>query len=181
MSTSDWSEQVLHFWFDELEPRSWFRKDERVDALIRTRFGALHERVTTMRPDEFATPERCLAAVLVLDQFSRNMYRGTPGAFAGDELALAIAQHAVAAGYDAGLTKDQRLFLYMPFEHSESAAMQDRCMQLVASLDDPGLLDYARRHKDVIDRFGRFPHRNEALGRSSTPAELEYIRTNRGF
>lgn len=178
---SDWSEQVLHFWFDELDPRSWFRKDERVDDQIRARFGALHERVVAMRPDEFATPSHCLAAVIVLDQFSRNMYRGTPRAFAADELALTIARRAVEASYDAGLTKHQRLFLYMPFEHSESAAMQEHCIQLIASLDDAGLLDYARQHKAVIDRFGRFPHRNAALGRTSTPAEIEYVRTHRGF
>jgi uncharacterized protein (DUF924 family) len=178
---SDWSEQVLHFWFDELDRDSWFRKDERVDDLIRARFRALHERVAAMRPDELATPSQCLAAVIVLDQFSRNMYRGTPRAFAADELALTIARRAVAAGYDAGLTKHQRLFLYMPFEHSESAEMQEHCVRLIASLDDEGLLDYAHQHKAVIDRFGRFPHRNASLGRASTPEELEYIRTHRGF
>jgi uncharacterized protein (DUF924 family) len=178
---SDWAAQVLHFWFEELQPEAWFRKDERVDAAIRERFGALHEQLARIRPEQLTTPLESLAAVIVLDQFPRNVFRGSPRAFATDALALSIAQHAIANGVDLQLTQQQRLFLYMPFQHSEDRAVQARSIELFEQLGIAENLDYAQRHKDIIDRFGRFPHRNEVLGRRSTTEELQFVATHRGF
>jgi uncharacterized protein (DUF924 family) len=178
---SDWIDEVLRFWFDELNSDAWFRKDERVDALIRERFAALHARVSTMQPEDLATPDACLAAVIVLDQFSRNMFRGSHRAFASDTLALSIAQRALEAGFDRDMDKNHRLFLYMPLQHCEDPLMQQRCVELLTALNDRELLDYAHRHKEIIDRFGRFPHRNAILGRVSSGEELEFMKTHRGF
>jgi uncharacterized protein (DUF924 family) len=178
---SDWAAQVLHFWFEELQPEAWFRKDERVDAAIRERFGALHEQLARIRPEQLTTPLESVAAVIVLDQFPRNVFRGSPRAFATDALALSIAQHAIANGLDLQLTQQQRLFLYMPFQHSEDRAVQARSIELFEQLGIAENLDYAQRHKDIIDRFGRFPHRNEVLGRRSTTEELQFVATHRGF
>lgn len=178
---SDWVAQIVGYWFEELKPDAWFRNDERVDAAIRERFGVLYEELAQTRPEQLATPLECAAAVIVLDQFPRNMFRGTPRAFATDTLALAISQCAIAAGFDAQLTRQQRLFLYMPFQHSEDRAVQARSIELFTQLGELDNLDYARRHKEIIDRFGRFPHRNEVLGRTSTPEELQFVATHRGF
>ncbi|HKU14622.1 MAG TPA: DUF924 family protein [Steroidobacteraceae bacterium] len=178
---SGWVEQVIRYWFEELPSEAWFRKDERVDAMIRERFGALHDEAAQISPQQLSSPLECLAAVIVLDQFSRNMFRGSARAFAADALALAISQHAIAAGLDRQLTSQQRWFLYMPFQHCEDRAVQARSLELFTQLGDPQNIDYARRHKEVVDRFGRFPHRNEALGRESTAEEREFIATHRGF
>ena len=178
---SDWAAQILRYWFEELHLDAWFRRDERVDAAIRERFGALHEQLAQIRPHELATPLESIAAVIALDQFPRNMFRGSPQAFATDALALSIAQHAIAAGLDVQLTPQQRLFLYMPFQHAEDRAAQARSIELFTRLGLGENLDYAHRHKEVIDRFGRFPHRNEVLGRESTTAEREFVATHRGF
>src|SRR5690349_9017030 len=134
---SDWVEQVLHFWFTELQPAAWFRKDERVDAVIRERFGGLHDEVAQLRPEQLTTARDCLAAVIVLDQFSRNIFRGSARAFATDPLALSISAHAIAAGLDQQLDRQQRWFLYMPFQHSEDRAVQVRSIELFTQLDDP--------------------------------------------
>ena len=128
-----------------------------------------------------ADPMTAIAAVIALDQFPRNMFRGSPRAFATDALALSIAQHAIAAGWDEELTQQQRLFLYMPFQHAEDRAVQARSIELFTRLGLGENLDYANRHKEIVDRFGRFPHRNEVLGRVSTPEEVEFIATHRGF
>jgi uncharacterized protein (DUF924 family) len=178
---SDWAAQILHYWFDELRPDAWFRKDESVDAAIRERFGALYGQLAQIRPQQIATPLESVAAVIALDQFPRNMFRGSPRAFATDALALSIAQHAIAAGFDEQLTQQQRLFLYMPFQHAEDRAAQARSVELFTRLGLGENLDYAQRHKEIIDRFGRFPHRNEVLGRESTTAEREFVATHRGF
>ena len=162
---SDWATQVIHYWFAELQPEAWFRKDESVDTAIRERFGALHDEVAQIRPEQLATPLECLAAVIVLDQFSRNMSRGSPR----------------AARLDQQLDRQQRWFLYMPFQHSEDREVQARSIELFTQLGDRENLGYAQRHKEVIDRFGRFPHRNEVLGRASTPEELQFIATHSGF
>jgi uncharacterized protein (DUF924 family) len=178
---SDWVDQVLNYWFDELKPEAWFTKDERVDAAITERFGTLHAQVARLRPDELRTPLEHVAAVIALDQFPRNMFRGSPRAFATDPLALAIAQHAIAAGLDQQLTSQQRWFLYMPFQHSEDRAVQARSVELFTQLGDRDNIGWAQRHKEVIDRFGRFPHRNAVLGRESTPEERQFLATHRGF
>ena len=178
---SDWAAQVLHYWFEELRPEAWFRKDERVDAAIGERFGVLCEQLAQISPEQLTTPLEYLAAVIVLDQFPRNMFRGTPRAFATDAQALSIAQHAIATGLDRRLTQQQRLFLYMPFQHSEDRAVQAHSIELFTQLGLADNLDYAQRHKHIIDRFGRFPHRNAVLGRESTTEELQFIATHRGF
>ena len=178
---SDWVEEVTRYWFGELKPAAWFRKDTHVDDTIRERFTQLHDEVARLRPEQLTTPLDCLAAVIVLDQFSRNMFRGSPRSFATDARALSISQHAIAAGLDRQLDRQQRWFLYMPFQHAEDRAAQARAIELFTQLDDPENLGYARRHQEIIDRFGRFPHRNEVLGRVSTPEEAEFIATHRGF
>ena len=178
---SDWAAQILSYWFEELQPEAWFRKDERVDAAIRERFGALHEQLAQIRPEQLTTPLEHVAAVIALDQFPRNIFRGSPRAFATDQLALSIAQHAIATGLDEQLTQQQRLFLYMPFQHSEDRAVQARSIELFTRLGLADNLDYAHRHKKIIDRFGRFPHRNAVLGRESTTEELQFVATHRGF
>ena len=178
---SDWAAQILRYWFEELQPDAWFRSDAGVDAAIRERFGSSYEQLTQIRPEQLTTPSECLAAVIVLDQFPRNMFRGSPRAFATDALALSISQHAIDAGLDQQLTQQQRLFLYMPFQHSEDRAVQTRSIELFTQLGLADNLDYAHRHKDIVDRFGRFPHRNAVLGRRSTTEELQFIATHRGF
>ena len=170
-------EEVLKFWFDDLSPDDWFESNEAVDSHIRERFQELHEALLEQVPETWRSSARgCLAAVIVLDQFPRNMYRGTSRAFAADSAALSLAKEALARGFDRELSIDERKFLYMPFEHSENPAEQERSMELFGTLESELDLDYARRHKEIIDRFGRFPHRNEALGRISSPEEIEFIK-----
>ena len=170
------SQPILHFWFTELTPKQHFAKDAALDEALRTRFGATLE--AAARCELFGwrtTPEGRLAEVLVLDQFSRNVYRDTPRAFAQDALALALAQELVASGQDRSLTAAQRSFAYMPYMHSESALIHE---QAVALFSQPGMEDALRfelQHKAIIDRFGRYPHRNAILGRSSTAEELAFL------
>ena len=167
---------VLDFWFTELTPKHHFAKDAALDETIRTRFGATLE--AAARCELFAwraTPEGRLAEVLVLDQFSRNVYRDTPQAFAQDALALALAQELVASGQDRSLPLAQRSFAYMPYMHSESALVHAQAALLFAQ---PGMEDTLRfelHHQEIIDRFGRYPHRNALLSRESTPEELAFL------
>jgi uncharacterized protein (DUF924 family)/quercetin dioxygenase-like cupin family protein len=169
-------DRVLSFWFEALRPEQWFAVDETVDDEVRARFGTLHRRLADcVPPDWEQTPEGCLAAVIVLDQFPRNMFRGEPRAFATDAAALALADRAIGRGFDRALSAARRKFLYMPFQHGENAADQARSVELFAALGDPQTLDFARRHKEIVDRFGRFPHRNTVLGRVSTEEELAFL------
>jgi uncharacterized protein (DUF924 family) len=173
-----WVESVNHFWFQEIDPNDWFSGSAAIDALIAARFGALRAELKRNPPRaETLTSEGHLAAVIVFDQFSRNIFRGSPEAYATDDLALALASHAIDAKLDAPLGVRQRHFLYMPFMHSEDRAMQARSIELFTALGDEDTLQYARHHKEIVDRFGRFPHRNEILGRASTPDELEFLRS----
>lgn len=172
----DQAADVLAFWFDELTPQQRFAKDERVDTAIRTRFGQLHRQLSQHVPDEWtAGPQALLAAVIVLDQFSRNLYRDDPRAFATDAVALNLARLALKRGDDALLGETERHFLYMPFMHSEDRDDQDRCVELMQEIGIPEAIDYAEQHKAIIDRFGRFPHRNAVLGRDTTPDEAEFL------
>ena len=168
--------QVLAFWFDALLPEQWFLKSAGLDREIADLFGDLRDRVLASDAagwDE--DPETLLAAVILLDQFSRNIHRGQAEAFAGDPLAQHLARLAVKRDWDRRLSKEQRQFLYMPFEHAEDAELQALSLRCFAALEDDELLAYARDHADVFRRFGRFPARNEALGRISTPDELDYL------
>ncbi|HEY0683747.1 MAG TPA: DUF924 family protein [Steroidobacter sp.] len=171
-----WAEDVLHFWFQELQPRDWFSSHARLDEKIRERFGDL---CAALRDDppalERADVRTMLAAIIVFDQFPRNIYRGTPAAYATDSNALALAKSAVANGKDRLLPEKQRHFLYMPFMHSEDRATQAESMRLFSELDPDGM-KWARHHYDVVERFGRFPHRNAILGRQSTPEEQEFLK-----
>ncbi|HEY4367644.1 MAG TPA: DUF924 family protein [Steroidobacteraceae bacterium] len=181
-ASSDWADDILHFWFEELGPERWFSKDQQLDERIRAQFLQTYEQLRSGVPgDATQTARGSLAAVIVLDQFPRNMFRNSPQSFATDILALSIAQQAIARSLDRELSDQQRTFLYLPFEHSEDRAMQARAVELFSVLGNANYLDYARRHKAVIDRFGRFPHRNVMLGRASSAEELEFLRQNPGF
>jgi uncharacterized protein (DUF924 family) len=175
---------VLEFWFGVPPGPSraeWFRKDAAFDAQIRNRFGALHEAASRGELEAWrAARETMLALVVVLDQFSRNLHRGDPRAFAQDALALECANEAIARGDDRVLLPVQRQFLYLPLEHSEDLADQERCVELKRALEaypeTRGLTEWAEKHRVIIARFGRFPHRNTALSRASTPEEIEFLK-----
>jgi uncharacterized protein (DUF924 family) len=179
-------DEVLDFWFGPAGGRGqarpeWFRKDEQFDAEIRRRFGAAHAAAALGALDGWRTaPRSMLALVIVLDQFSRNLHRGDARSFAQDRHALECARAALARGDDATLLPVERQFLYLPFEHSEDLADQDRAVELMRALEafeaTRGLAEWAERHRAVIRRFGRFPHRNAVLGRASTSAEAEFLR-----
>jgi len=178
----DWVEMVLSYWFGECDPQAWFERSDAVDAVIGQRFRALRGHLCGSFPHDVAlTAEGSLAAIVVLDQFSRNLYRGSGQAFAADGLALWTAERAIAQGFDRRFDTDRRQFFYMPFEHSEDRAAQARSIKLFASLQDEELIRYAHRHKEIVDRFGRFPHRNVAIGRISTPDEIEFLKDFEGF
>jgi uncharacterized protein (DUF924 family) len=168
----DWVREVLDFWFGELGPRQWFSKSAELDARIRTRFGALHAQLLATHAAGVEGLRPVQAAVLVLDQFSRNLYREDARAFAGDASARRLARMAIDAGADVPLPPEQRMFLYLPFEHSEALADQDLSLRLYQRLGNEEWTRYARAHHDLIARFGRFPHRNALLGRESTPEEI---------
>lgn len=167
---------ILHFWFTELSPKQHFAKDAALDEAIRTRFGPTLE--AAARCELFAwraTPEGRLAEIVVLDQFSRNVYRNTPRAFAQDALALALAQELVASRQDRSLAPAQRAFAYMPYMHSESSAIHAQATLLFSQPGLEGNLDFALRHQAIITRFGRYPHRNAILGRPSSAEELAFL------
>ena len=180
----DSPEAVLDFWFgtDDQARAEWFRKDEAFDRLIADRFGALVERALAGELREWdAKPASALARILLLDQFTRNIFRGTPRAFAGDPRALAAARSLVASGGDTALPPLRRSFVYLPFEHAEDLQAQHEAVRLFSALEASapqatGMLEYALRHRDIIARFGRFPHRNAILGRESTPEEIAFLR-----
>ena len=171
-------ESVLHFWFNELQPAAWWKKDAALDALIAERFGGL---LDSARAGELfmwrKSGEGALAEVIVLDQFSRNIFRDRAGAFAQDALALVLAQEAVRRGLDKALPKQQRHFIYMPYMHSESRLIHQEAVRRFTDLGDAWVLDVEMQHKAIVDRFGRYPHRNALLGRISTPEEIEFLKT----
>jgi len=179
---------VLDVWFgadgtpERWQPReAWFRKDDAFDASIARQFAPLLE--TALQgglADWQAAPQPALARIVLLDQFTRNAFRGTPRAFAGDALAIEAARAMVASGQDMRLAPVARAFVYLPFEHAEDLAAQDESVRLFSALEGTapevqGMLDYALRHRAIIERFGRFPHRNAVLGRSTTPEEAEFL------
>jgi len=170
---------VLHFWFSELRPSDWFAVNPAVDEAIGARFAALYRAMKASPPDAaILDSQGHLAAVIVFDQFPRNLFRGTADAFATDPLALSLSRSAVLRGLDSGLGVHERQFLYMPHMHNEDPAVQVRSVELFAGLDLPDALLAALEHKDAIDRFGRFPYRNKALGRVSTPEEEAFLKTH---
>jgi uncharacterized protein (DUF924 family) len=168
---------VLDFWFGEATPEQWFRQDDGFDATIRERFATLFARAVSGELAGWRESARgCLALVIVLDQFPRNLFRGGARSFATDAPARAVLHHALEKGFDDGFPFREKQFLYMPLMHSEDSGEQARSVALYTALGDEDVLDFARRHKDIIDRFGRFPHRNESLGRKNTPEESEFLK-----
>ena len=176
---------VLLFWFggpgeQGKRRKHWFERSEAFDREVRERFLAVYEEAAAGRLARWQdTPRDCLALIVLLDQLPRNMFRGTPRAFAADPLALDAARHAVAHAYDRQLLPVERLFAYLPFEHSEALADQVRACELIQPLgafpETADAYPYALAHRDIIQRFGRFPHRNAILGRPSTPEEIDFL------
>ncbi len=173
--TSAGPAEVLAFWRNA-GPDKWFTKDDSFDAEIRRRYLPTYEAAAAGRLSEWEdTPEGALALLITLDQFPRNMFRGSARTFAADALARAVADRAIARGFDQRFAPAERSFFYLPFEHSETLADQDRSVALVRATGDADLLKWAELHADIIRRFGRFPHRNSVLGRATTPAEQAFL------
>ena len=181
----DTKQEVLKFWFEETQPQQWFQKNDSFDKEISERFLVTYDMAKKDLCAEWTKDaDGALALCLVLDQFPRNMFRDTSKAFVTDGKALRIAKEALHRGFDMLLTPVKRKFLYMPFMHSESLDEQNRCVSLFEEMqeEEPLSYDYALRHQEVIEKFGRFPHRNEILGRKSSDAEKEYLSLpNSGF
>ncbi len=182
------STEILDFWFGKPDDpdygkyrKMWFTKNLECDQEVRSRFLQTYQQAAAGELDDWKeTPLGCLALIILLDQFPRNMFRGQPQAFATDSQALTYAKYAVERGFDQELLPTQRQFIYLPFEHSENLADQHQCVELFSSLKDypecASGVDYAYRHHKVIERFGRFPHRNEILRRETTPEEAEFLK-----
>jgi uncharacterized protein (DUF924 family) len=169
-------DEIVAFWFETLKPEDWYRKNPAIDAAITERFGATYEALKTgVPPDWLAEPKGMLAAIIVLDQFPRNMFRDDARAFATDQAALALAKRAISEGTDMRLAPEQRAFIYLPFQHAETRDDQARSIELFTALGNPNNLDFALRHQAIIACFGRFPHRNSVLGRASTAEELAFL------
>ena len=172
-----WDEDILDFWFREHGRDNWFKREDAFDAAIRSRFLTHYESLALVLPDAARDQQRsALAAILALDQFPRNLFRGTARAFATDAPALQLSRNAVGRGHDAALNVDERLFLYLPFEHSEQASDQARAVSLISGLGDAEYTRFALAHQHIITRFGRFPHRNAALARPSCDDELAFLK-----
>lgn len=170
------SETVLAFWFDEAGPGRWWKKDAAFDGLVRSRFLPLHHAATRCELHAWReTPRGRLAEIIVLDQFSRNIYRDRPESFASDGIALALAQEAVRLGADRSLATVEKSFLYLPYMHSESLAIHGEAVILYSGEGLESNLDFELRHKRIIERFGRYPHRNAVLSRESTVEELAFL------
>lgn len=182
------AQEILDFWFGKSNSpefgksqKKWFEKDLAFDSEVRSRFLPQYESAVSGQLDSWQDyPQECLALIILLDQFSRNMFRGTPQAFAADSKALIAAEQAVNNKFDRELLPVQRWFIYLPFEHSENLAHQQKSVELFSQFsNDPDsafVFDYARRHLEIIERFGRFPHRNQILGRETTPEEAEFLK-----
>ncbi|WP_016957778.1 DUF924 family protein [Catenovulum agarivorans] len=171
------SNQIIDFWFNELEPKQWWQKDSGFDRLIQTRFGDLHNQAKAGELFSWrATALGSLAEIITLDQFSRNIYRDQPEAFASDAMALALAQFAISQQFDQQLSSTQQAFLYMPFMHSESKLIHVEAVKLFEAAGLTNNLEFELQHKNIIDKFGRYPHRNKILGRESTKEEIEFLK-----
>ncbi|KAL1405644.1 hypothetical protein Q8F55_009283 [Vanrija albida] len=186
----EWVDDVLHFWFKQFGPAEWFAGGAHVDSLCREHYLPLWQKLSQASPaqacaDSCGQASTALAAIVVYDQFSRNMFRKTPEAFSTDPQALALSKDAVAKGFDKGRTDPEKLFLYMPHMHSESLADQDKVVELIEAMGGAGenkeAVAFAKEHRDIIAQFGRFPHRNEVLGRQSTPEEEAFLKSHAGF
>tara|TARA_B110000902_G_C14201581_1_gene547962 strand:- start:651 stop:1187 length:537 start_codon:yes stop_codon:yes gene_type:complete len=168
--------EIIKFWFEEISQAQWWKKDVEFDQLIASRFSEVHGQAARCELYQWRdTAEGRLAEIIVLDQFSRNIYRDSPISFATDSLALALGQEAIREGADQEVPESMRSFFYMPFMHSESAVIHEEAVALYEAYGNEGNLNFELRHKAIIDRFGRYPHRNEILGRDSTTEEVEFL------
>jgi len=169
-------QDILDFWFSPETQPNWFAKSDQFDQSLKEKFGDILEQASKAELWSWRkNADGRLAEILVLDQFSRNIFRDTPGAFAQDSLALALAQEAISQDLDKQLSPEQRSFLYMPFMHSESKLIHEFALKLFQRLGNPENLEYEIKHKIIIERFGRYPHRNQILGRESTEEELSFL------
>ena len=170
-------DEVLSFWFDKSEPSQWWVKNDKFDLLIKDKFLTLHEQAHNCELFEWRkTAKGRLAEIIVLDQFSRNIFRNTPKSFLSDQLALILSQEAISLGKHNELNQIERSFMYMPFMHSESLKIHDVAVLLYKSNGIQSNLDFEIKHKDIIEKFGRYPHRNIILNRASTPEEIEFLK-----
>ncbi len=170
-------QDIIDFWFSELSPKDWWIKDEKLDHMIFDRFSHVHN--MALRGELFhwrETPEGRLAEIIILDQFSRNMFRGRSDAFAADPIALVLAQEMISRGEDKKIDIEKRAFCYMPLMHSESKIIHQTAEVIFKQPSLENAYDYELKHKAIIDRFGRYPHRNKALGRESTEEEIEFLK-----
>jgi uncharacterized protein (DUF924 family) len=171
-----WVDDVIRFWFEELAESHWFTRSEAIDARIRDRFLELHERLMTNEALRVAAPRSLLAAVIVLDQFSRNLFRGSPRAYAADPIARRLSRTAIDQRFDFAMNKTERYFLYLPFEHSEDNEDQVLALNQIKHLGNEDWTRIAVEHMATIERFGRFPHRNVVLNRPSTADEIAFLK-----
>ena len=168
--------EILEFWFEEIDKSQWWVKDEKFDERMRQRFLEIHKKAVNCELYEWRkTSEGALAEIIVLDQFSRNMFRDKPESFTYDSLALALSQSTIARGFDSELSPEKRGFLYMPFMHSESLVIHSVAETLFTRLGNSSSIDFENRHRAIIEQFGRYPHRNTILGRVSTPEEEAFL------
>ncbi|MCO5063586.1 MAG: DUF924 domain-containing protein [Rhizobiaceae bacterium] len=182
MIRSDWSAAILQFWFGELTPEDWFEGGKELDERIRGRFSELCEELASDMPGEaMKEPKAALAAIIALDQFPRNMYRGTARAFATDHMALELAHNALERGFDRDMTTKERMFLALPLMHSEKLPDQQKCVSVFEGIGNEEALKYAIEHREIVEKFGRFPHRNRALGRDSSEAEKSFMGGHKGY
>lgn len=171
------ADEILKFWFHDVDASLRFAKNAELDQKIRNRFAQTYEDIVAGKTEDWRkTPEGRLAEIVVLDQFSRNMFRDSPKAFAADSLALKLAMEAVAVGDDIKVPVEKRAFFYLPYMHSEDPQIHEKAMKLFAQAGLESNFKFEVLHKNIIDRFGRYPHRNEVLGRVSTPEEIEFLK-----
>jgi len=169
-------QEIIDFWFLEIEPASWWKKDGNFDQQIIARFSEIHSKASKCELYNWRnSAEGRLAEIIILDQFSRNMFRDSASAFANDPLALALAQEAISVGADLEVEQQRRSFFYLPFMHSESAEIHEQAVKIYQAKGTEDNMNFELRHKQIIDRFGRYPHRNKALGRTSTAEEIEFL------
>ena len=176
------AQDIHDFWFSDQMRSHWFKKSDQIDRRIIQLFGETYEAAHAGRLKHWLDgPEDALALAIVLDQFPRNMFRGSARSFESNDLALTVARQALADGHDQQLDPTRRQFLYLPFMHSEDLQDQERSVRLYEALGNEHSLHFAREHRDIVARFGRFPHRNAVLGRENTPEEAEFLKTHDGF
>lgn len=169
--------EVINFWFSELTPEDWWKKSDELDKLIERRFLKIHQAAARCELSNWRnSSEGRLAEIIVLDQFSRNIYRGKPESFSYDGLALILAQEAICSGADKLLSPEKKAFMYMPYMHSESAVIHEEAVRLFSQKGLEGNLDFEHAHYNIIKKFGRYPHRNEILGRQSTQEEIDFLK-----